>query len=43
MSMTLSSLGNDIHNYRIEAGLSHEQLSSISGINRKWSCDWCYF
>mgnify|MGYP000198368131 FL=1 len=34
MSMTLSSLGNDIHNYRIEAGLSQEQLSSISGIDR---------
>lgn len=34
MSMTLSTLGNDIHNYRIEAGLSQEQLSSISGIDR---------
>lgn len=34
MSMTLSSLGKDIHNYRIEAGLSQEQLSSISGIDR---------
>ncbi len=34
MNMILSSLGNDIRNFRIEAGLSQEQLSSICGIDR---------
>ena len=34
MEMMLSSLGNDIRNFRIEAGLSQEQLSSICGMDR---------
>ena len=34
MEMMLSSLGNDIRNFRIEAGLSQEQLSTLCGIDR---------
>lgn len=34
MEMMLSSLGNDIRNFRMEAGLSQEQLSSLCGIDR---------
>lgn len=34
MEMMLLSLGNDIRNFRIEAGLSQEQLSSICGMDR---------
>ena len=32
MEMMLSSLGNDIRNFRMEAGLSQEQLSILCGI-----------
>ena len=32
--MMLSSIGNDIRNFRIEAGLSQEQLSSLCGMDR---------
>ena len=34
MEMMLSSLGNDIRNFRMEAGLSQEQLSTLCGIDR---------
>lgn len=34
MEVMSSSLGNDIRNSRIEAGLSQEQLSSLCGIDR---------
>ena len=34
MEMMLSSLGNDIRNFRMEAGLSQEQLSSLCGMDR---------
>lgn len=34
MEMMLSSLGNDIRNFRIEAGLSQEQLSTLCGMDR---------
>ena len=34
MEMMLSSLGNDIRKFRIEAGLSQEQLSILCGIDR---------
>lgn len=34
MEMMLSSLGNEIRNYRMEAGLSQEQLSLICGMDR---------
>ena len=34
MEMMFSSLGNDIRNFRIEAGLSQEQLSTLCGIDR---------
>ena len=34
MEMMLSSLGNDIRNFRIEAGLSQEQVSTLCGIDR---------
>ena len=32
--MMLSSLGNDIRNFRMEAGLSQEQLSTLCGMDR---------
>lgn len=34
MEMMLSSLGNDIRNFRMEAGLSQEQLSILCGMDR---------
>lgn len=34
MEMMLSSLGNDIRNFRMEAGLSQEQLSTLCGMDR---------
>lgn len=34
METSLITIGNDIRNYRIEAGLSQEQLSSICGVER---------
>lgn len=34
MEMMFSSLGNDIRNFRMEAGLSQEQLSTLCGIDR---------
>ncbi len=34
MEMMLTSLGNDIRNFRTEAGLSQEQLSSLCGMDR---------
>ena len=34
MEMMLSSLGNDIRNFRVEAGLSQEQLSTLCGMDR---------
>ncbi len=34
MSLFLSSIGNEIRNYRMEAGLSQEQLSSMCGVER---------
>ena len=32
MNLFLSSIGNEIRNYRMEAGLSQEQLSSMCGV-----------
>ena len=34
MEMMLSSLGNNIRSFRMEAGLSQEQLSSLCGMDR---------
>ena len=34
MEMMLASLGNDIRNFRMEAGLSQEQLSTLCGMDR---------
>lgn len=34
METSLLSLGNDIKNYRIQAGMSQEQLASICGVER---------
>ena len=34
MNLFLSSIGNEIRNYRMEAGLSQEQLSSMCGVER---------
>lgn len=34
MEMMLSSLGNDIRNFRMKAGLSQEQLSTLCGMDR---------
>ena len=34
MEMMLSSLGNDIRNFSMEAGLSQEQLSTLCGMDR---------
>ena len=34
MEMILSTLGNDIRNFRMEAGLSQEQLSYLCGMDR---------
>ena len=34
METNLYSVGNDIRNYRIEAGLSQEQLSEMCGVER---------
>ena len=34
MELILSSIGNDIRNFRMEAGLSQEQLSTLCGVER---------
>lgn len=34
MEMMLSSLGNNIRSFRMEAGLSQKQLSSLCGMDR---------
>jgi len=34
METSLTSIGNDIKNYRIEAGMSQEQLSTLCGVER---------